>query len=326
MGKKSRKPKGAAGAASRKEQLQERRERTLEVAANPELYDDEYDDEEETKDRPYLPGDRVWFGSRKSDGNNPLTYRGIVESTGYTLAASVGNPKVVIVPLQKKIDGIDEKWAIDAVDVFPDLSDLTLRFDVGEHVLCYYQDRWVPRTVTNQWPIYVLEESNSFASIRGPHDVVPQYKCGTVAVPFDNDSCIMKHPASFRFAIGDAVIFNSELAFATGKSLAELRASATFCNGVVTQIDITGRSDAYCSYECSFGAKGKLKCHISKDDDEHIARISSEPRERLFEAIEQDCSCQHLSYLATFYSIEISIIRDLVLDKAIEYGSYNVSM
>lgn len=55
----------------------------------------------------------------------------------------------------------------------------------------------------------------------------------------------------------------------------------------MTKVDITGRDDSYFAYECSIGNKNKSKCYIYKDIDENIAAIDTEPRKRLFEAIEQ---------------------------------------
>jgi hypothetical protein len=323
MGKKSRKAKG--NDVSRKERLQERRERTLEIAANPEPDHYDYDTSYQRK---YFEGDRVWLG-RHGNENNPNTYRGVVKL--------VANDLLVVVPLQSKIDGTGKMVStnISDGDVFPDFCDLTLRFNVGDHVLCNYQNRWVPRVVTYPWPIDELEDSlgASFCDITGPFNMVPHYKCGKgatnsgfVASPSDDDCSIMRHPTSFRFSVGDKVTFNPSLANATtGKSLLrDLQKSDCWCEGVVTEIDITSRNDGYFVYECSFGLKGKSKCYILKDDDEHICNPNTDPRERLFEAISQDCTRQHLAYLATSYLIDIMMFRDMIVDKGIEYGSYNV--
>lgn len=135
----------------------------------------------------------------------------------------------------------------------------------------------------------------------------------------------MKHPKSFRFSIGQRVLFNPYLAIAAQKSMTDLTFD-TWCEGEIADIDIMGRkNEDYFSYECSFGSSGKLKCFITKDDDEHITTIvDADPRDRLFEAISQDCTPYHLEYLVNFYSMDVLMFRDLVVDKAIEFGSYNV--
>lgn len=167
-------------------------------------------------------GDRIWFGNGKSDVENPLTYRGIVHNVGRT--------KLGIIPLQSKIDGTNRVWHVDTENVFLDFCDLTLRFNVGDPVLCC-SNYWIARAVAYQWPIYEIEYSGrrSFSDIRGPSDLVPHYKCVSksgqyVAAPGDDDSCIMAHPTSFRFAVGEHVTFNLRLAFATGKSLSNFLA------------------------------------------------------------------------------------------------------
>jgi hypothetical protein len=60
-------------------------------------------------------------------------------------------------------------------------------------------------------------------------------------------------------------------------------------------------------YECSFKvASKKYSCLINDDDGEHIALVDAEPRERLIEAIEQDCS-----RIILFTSLATSILMSL---------------
>jgi hypothetical protein len=98
---------------------------------------------------------------------------------------------------------------------------------------------------------------------------------------------------------------------------------SSWIEGTVTARDITGLEYYYISYECSFDIAGKqYLCHITKDDDEHIAHANASPRKRLFDAIEQDCSRTHLIYLTTTYSIDVFTFRDLVIAKALDCASY----
>lgn len=46
------------------------------------------------------------------------------------------------------------------------------------------------------------------------------------------------------------------------------------------------------------------------------------PRERLFNAIENDCSYGHIDYLVNELSIDVTGFLDLIVSKAIDYGSY----
>ena len=133
MGKKSRRAKGGAAAdVSRKERLLERRQRTLDAEAN---LNNHNDDAGERQCRRYFVGDRVWFDSHFSNGNNPNTYRGIVHR--------VGEHSLGIVTLQSKLDGSNEVWEVDIESVFPDFKDVTLRFNVGDPVVCMTDRGWV---------------------------------------------------------------------------------------------------------------------------------------------------------------------------------------
>ena len=145
-----------------------------------------------------------------------------------------------------------------------------------------------------------------------------------VAAPSDSDDHLIKHPTTFRFSAGQSVVFNPSLAIGLGMSENELNNLDGWVQGSVLRSDVSGRKDCYCVYECSFGSKGKSKCFITQDSDEYIATVNFDPRDRLLDAISQDCTPHHLSYLAETYSIDISTFRDMVVDRAIEYGSYHV--
>ena len=333
MGKKSKKAKGKD--TSRKARLQERLERTLNVAANLEPYDDnQYPDQNNGPFsgyvRPYFVGDRVWFFDNRSDGENPHTYRGVVLEV---LDADRG-----ILGIQSFQNLISEKreiWRIRIENIFPDFCDLTLRFNLGDQVLCNVGS-WVPKVVAHHWPIYEIEESmgGSFSNVRGPRDIVPHYKCGPVAqkggyvaAPSDDDDNIRVHPTTFRFSVGENVTLNLELAFVPGRASNNKRnVPVTIFEGTVTQVDITAKFNDYFVYECECSLdRERFKCYIPQDDDQHIAKMGADPRERLFEAISQDCFSDHLAYLVSTYSIDVLMFLDLVVDKAFEFGSYYVS-
>ena len=98
--------------------------------------------------------------------------------------------------------------------------------------------------------------------------------------------------------------------------------SQTWIKGVITAIDITG-TEWYAAYTCSFEAEGSTySCYIPKDEDMHIAKWNANPRDRLFDAIEQGCYREHFMYLTSHYEIDIMAFRDLVVSKAIESASY----
>ena len=329
MGKKSKKKGGATNKAARKEKLQERREQQLEEVDNNLS-------STALVPRQYFEGDRVWFYPSKKDwsweNTSPNTYRGIVKH--------VNDGKLDIIPFQSKIDGIDYNVTISVDDAFPDFCDMTLRFDVGDRVLCGTPNRgWVAREVRYLWPI--AETFHNYpTSPQKPDDIVDRYKCGEYGIklndnnqplfcsaPCDEDYCIMKHPSSFRFEVGDNVIFSALEAVGNGRSTSQLdkmvnNDSWLWISGVITAIDIIGM-EKYAAYTCSFEVEGTTySCFIREDNDELIAKENADARDRLFEAIKQDCSRQHIMYLTAYYGIDIMAFRDMVVSKAIKYASY----
>src|SRR6056300_1119561 len=177
MGKKSKK-KGGGGAASkaaRKEKLQERREQQLEQLDeyNSDGGDNNNEELQERRDREYFVGDRVWFMGYSMRRDNPNTYRGIVQS--------VDGSSVEVKPLQSFIDGSNYTERISTKDdfnydisdcVFPDFCDMTLRFDVGDKVICSDEGgRWGSATVDDLWAIGEIRSLPSSAA-----DAVPHYK------------------------------------------------------------------------------------------------------------------------------------------------------
>ena len=307
--------------AARKERLQERREQQLEDLNR----DDESNDDVavEPAKRQFFIGDRVWFTGHRSwgDGCNPNAYRGIVKR--------MDADSLYILSLQSMIDGNYTdfvEYPLDNNRVFPDFCDLTLRFNIGDQVLCNYNSRWESRNVAYLWPILEMKE-RGHRVLQYPGDYIfPCYKCedkkSAIAAPFDDDEFVMKHQSSFRFAVEESVIFSAGLAKVTGKYANQLKNKLTWIQGTITAIDIVGL-EYYATYECAFNIAGKqYLCHITKDDDEHIALKDADPRRRLFDAIEQDCSRSHLKDLVTTYSIDVTTFRDLVITKALDCASY----
>ncbi len=330
MGKKSKKKGGgAANKAARKEKLQERREQQLEQL-------DQYSDDsgnneivQRRRHREYFVGDRVWFRRQDwpCDINNPNTYRGIVRAVDE-------DKMLTIAPLQGFIDGdghqiqIHSKANSEDHFVCPDFWDMTLRFDIGDKVICR-TNNWEPAIVAALWPIFHIAEFDRPMSAR---DDVPQYKCdailesGFITPPNDGDDFVQKRPSSFRFNVGDNVTFNSYNAWGnTGAAANHLRRQKDeWTNGKIVSVDICKANLSYAVYECSFKVAGKkYSCLINDDDDEHIALVDVDPRKRLFDAIEQDCSRYHFIYLKSHFNIDVAAFRDLVMAKAIEFASYN---
>jgi hypothetical protein len=77
----------------------------------------------------------------------------------------------------------------------------------------------------------------------------------------------------------------------------------------------------YAYYEVN--VEGGGKGYTTKDTDENMASLKNSPRERLFDAIEQDCSYEHIDYLFTNAGIDVTIFHDVVVSQAIKYASTN---
>mmetsp|Transcript_39959 Transcript_39959/g.83925 ORF Transcript_39959/g.83925 Transcript_39959/m.83925 type:complete len:218 (-) Transcript_39959:1560-2213(-) len=215
MGKKSKKKGGAASGtaaskASRKEKLQERRQHQLEELDNQQQ---QLIHQHSSRQRKYFVGDRVWFFKSRSRSfvGNPNTYRGIVKTV-----YEDGNA-LDIIPLQSKIDGNENSVRMVMGDVFPDFQNMTLRFKVGDLVMCYIGNLWLPHIITHLWPIEEIP-FQGWKQPDDPQDKVPCYKCRSqkdgsqIFVEYDHDNCIRSYPQAFRFNVGDAVVFDAYMA------------------------------------------------------------------------------------------------------------------
>ena len=184
-----------------------------------------------------------------------------------------------------------EPWCVQR-----DKYEWILRFRMGERVLCY-TGRWEAATVVQLWPdprkgCYLCRET-TVSGIGADH-----------LVPEDTDKYIIKLPLKFRFSKGDQVIFSS------GKAVGIKNTSLEpWIRGKITRVDIVGLRDHYAVYECSFMDRNKTKkCFILKDNDEHVASSNASPRQRLLEAIEQDCAYQHIDFLVKSFLTWMSML------------------
>ena len=78
--------------------------------------------------------------------------------------------------------------------------------------------------------------------------------------------------------------------------------------GKISNVNVLGEA-YYAVYKCTFMENDKRRtCYIVKDDDQHVASITASRRERLMEAIEQDCHYEHIDYLYT--GMDVMPFRD----------------
>lgn len=360
MGKKSKK-KGGTDKAARKEKLRERREqRVLETEdefltpqeeaggwrehfpddGDDDVYDDD-NDEDDLHERKYFEGDRVWFWCRKtSKKDDPNTYRGIVAEPGE------GLDEMLVTPLHAILVDEDHFITVRKETVSPDFWDFTLRFDVGDRVICggggghperaavvtglfpYMMPR--PQTPGENIPLYNLRFDDN-----GKEGVFPDFRLLTAEMPEYNLMRVKPSDPLLRLImfnndasnIGDypKVMFDPKKAIAWERSTQTiLNRSSTWLSGTIIKNMYISRG-GYCgAYECTFEIGAKVHtCLIREDNDEHVAHVDADPRKRLFDAIEQRCSRKHLNYLKEEFNIDVATFRDLVLAKAIEFASYH---
>ena len=141
----------------------------------------------------------------------------------------------------------------------------------------------------------------------------------------DDDIIVKKHETIFRFAVGQDVLFDPRKAIPVSPGRATWESISSWLPGRVTAVDIIGER-LYFPYKCSFVQEGNVQaCFIFRDTDEFIANKHASPRERLFEAITQDCSPKHLTHLVKSYNIDVSMFVGMAVDAAMKEASYCVS-
>ena len=83
-------------------------------------------------------------------------------------------------------------------------------------------------------------------------------------------------------------------------------------------MDVVGLPYYYAVYECSYADRNRIRaCHIINDDDQNVASLKFSPRQRLFEAIEQECNYEHFDYRIKSFNVDFMAFRDLLVSKAI---------
>ncbi|KAL3942125.1 MAG: hypothetical protein SGBAC_003625 [Bacillariaceae sp.] len=217
---------------------------------------------------------------------------------------------------------------VDVEDIWTDLHFTQLRYKVGDHVLCCNRDHsddtelgeWIRHEVIEFWP-YAPEVHNWSVSSRA----YPSYLCkpevdlGYLLPIYDDfsDHEITDIPLSTRFDVGDKVVFNAEFAEPiklSGRYLGSGWREGKVVDTIPTQNKQKGRKGpkhtVYLGfYECSFQHQGKVhRCFIVEDSDEHIAR--DDPWTRLMNAIEDDCTMKHISYLVDEFAIDVPAFQD----------------
>ena len=256
-----------------------------------------------------------------NDRMNPNSYRGIVK-------AVLPDNFLEVTSLHDSVVGNGSATIrIPCNKVFPDFQDFTTQYDVGDLVITH----GCTGRIHMLWPIQRHGLRAGYPDDASLDVQVPRYSL--LLDPLRHDQTrprlvadygqdIKRRPSSFRFKVGDAVnIYDSiHVAPLNDRSYYKL-INSTMIRAEVTAVDVSkGAEDIIVAmYECSFG-KG-LSCLILDDSDEGISSVNANPRERLFDAIEQNCSREHLGFLCRHFDIDVSTFSDLVVSKAVESAS-----
>mmetsp|Transcript_31447 Transcript_31447/g.75881 ORF Transcript_31447/g.75881 Transcript_31447/m.75881 type:complete len:2497 (-) Transcript_31447:208-7698(-) len=337
MGKKSRKKKNS-NKESHQARMQERaarREEERKAAEEEEAEETEKDNQLDYggKSRPFFDGDLVRYCE-------PSHSHGMVRGV-----------------IRRKVDGSDEELPegkfqftayeenavakiVDEEDIYTDLHFTQLRYEVGDRVLCCNKDNpdddvgeWIQHEVIELWPFPPAVYNWSVLSRSYPLYVCePEVDLGYLMPVYDglSEKEIRDIPLSTRFDAGDMVVFNAEMAEGiklSGRFLGSGWRAGKIVDTIPMKIKQKGRKGPKYTvylgfYECSFQHKGKVhRCYILEDTDEHIAR--DDPRTRLWNAIEDDCSMHHISYLVDEYGIDVPSFQDHFFAKAWDLSSFN---
>lgn len=336
MGKKSKRNK-----PKRQARRQQRQEQEIQQQAPGNNSDDEEDGEEnEEKDNrlntlekdslnlQFFVGDWVWYRDKLLDTmEGPCYHRGIVvqsDERRWKRETCNDPPRVTVVPWdadpndpQKYVkmhvrpppDKTPDRW-----DVLLDKWPLTLRFKVGDQVLCSALGGWAPATVQHIYNIWT-DAGCVYLCAKEIYIAGPDAE-EFIVVPQDDDDCIIERPQSFRFAKGDRVLFSSTLAVGLDSG----EKYPTWKKGIVKNVDVIRGGFYLGCYEICFGI-GKT-CFVWRDDDRHIASAESKAVDRFIDSIHQSLDYNHFDYLAPLQKLDVQPIINKILDLSIQQACY----
>jgi len=317
MGKKSK--RGNKG----KESLKERRERQLEIVDDAAHFGSTAGDESDKWLTGFWPGDWVWF--RPSEAATVSYSRGIVVSVEKPSPQNLKHWKVVPVTEDPSDETKHDRVSSFALRPYEsmfvaDKWPRTLRFEVGDRVLCKYGAGWAPATINDLYPINLFRDDAKIIVYRCRHEGrLPRDDGSLLAVPFDEDTNIMKRVDSLRFSLDDAVIFATSLAVGIKSN----QRSSPWLSGRIIGLESIEQERYMGVYEVTFNGRGRnQRCFILKDNDQHVASFTATPRQRFLDSIEQGCDYEHFQYLVATFSLDIMLIRDQVIEQSFRFACY----
>mmetsp|Transcript_13537 Transcript_13537/g.16405 ORF Transcript_13537/g.16405 Transcript_13537/m.16405 type:complete len:246 (+) Transcript_13537:593-1330(+) len=202
MGKKTRKTKKAQSKNERQKEMQHRRGRQLNQAAQRQ-YDD---DQEQIEDASIeiLVGDRV-FNRNYDLLKEGDSYRGMVKD----IVTSMESETIYYyLPINRE-DKEENRIKLARKDIIRDIYPLCVRFKVGDPVFIR-QHTWIPAIINDIYPpdLYASKEREMYpyrVRLLGHNN---QFSC----VPIDDDHFVIKRPTKVRFKVGDDVLISPSYA------------------------------------------------------------------------------------------------------------------
>ena len=320
MGKKSKRNRGGKG---------KDRVRGAERRSNDFLRWDEESDTPQLyggNPREFLHGDFVRYCDPE-ERHNASVRRGIIEKhDGDGLSAN-----------QFKFIALDDdaifnkkigSRVVDVKDIYPDIRFTALRFSEGDTVIYRHPDGfWIKCVIFKVFPRPTYNIDNSSIDT---YDY-PFYVCEictnkrTFWVYDDLETTIRKYvrDSCSRFNIGDDVLINPESMEKISRNM--ISSKKHWIKGKIEDVFSTEDDEVLAGYECSFTFRGKYfsRSIFVDDTSENIVSLTADPLTRLMDAIDQDCSFNHFSYLVKYFDIDFSDIKALFVDRALESASYN---
>jgi hypothetical protein len=117
-----------------------------------------------------------------------------------------------------------------------------------------------------------------------------------------------------------------QLRFSKGESVVMKTKTERWVKGKIVGTVTGGEEDSFAGHSVRLDGGGSSRAALRFvwiDTDEWIAKADAGPRQGLFDAIDQNCSYEHLKYLVTSTNLDSSSFCDLIVSRAITACSYD---
>ena len=315
MGKKKKRIK-AKSTKAHKDKIQARRQRQKQSQIRRESSDSMLEIQIEDESVEILIGDRVFCNDYDvlKDG---ASYRGLIKDIKFMEGKDSCETVYTYLPINCR-DLEQNRIKVFRKDLIRDTYPLYPRFEIGDDVLIHQRDHWIPAVIRDIYPpdLYLPDEGMFPYRVTWVHTDCngnPLYSF----VPNDEDDCIIKRLNHFRFKVGDKVLISPVYCDSVGND---------WIPGNIVDID-KDLGEYTCEYTCEYVSGKKSKrhkklCKICNDNDDHITAINSPPRQRLLDAIQQNCEYEHFCTLIESTKLDVLTFKDLIIEHSIAAANY----